>query len=313
MEYSRLGSTGLEVSRICLGTNNFGGHLDDKASSAVLSKAMELGINVIDTANIYTRGNSERAIGRAIKGRREEVVIATKVGMRIGEGPNHDGLSRKHIMWQIHHSLEHLQTDYIDVYYMHRWDDIVPLEETLTTFDDLVREGLIRYVAVSNWEASQIEKAKKICKAKDLEMIAAVQPPYNVIQREAEESLFPYCKKEKLGVLTYTPLMGGFLTGKYERGKPPPPGSRAVYSKGYMEEKMTEENYAKIEKINKVASEAGVPLHKLTIAWILRNPTVTAPIIGASSPEQVADNCSVFDLKLPEKIFREMDRAVAGE
>lgn len=311
MEYRRLGTTGLEVSRICLGTNNFGGQLDDKTSAAIITKAMDLGVNVIDTANMYTRGNSERAIGRALKGRREEVVIATKVGMRIGEGPNHDGLSRKHIMWQVRHSLEHLQTDYIDIYYMHRWDDIVPLEETLTTFNDLVHEGLVRYVAVSNWNAAQIDKARKICKAHDLESIIAVQPPYNIIQREAEDNLLPYCKKEKLGVLTYTPLMGGFLTGKYERGKPPPPGSRAIHAKGYMDRLMTEENYAKLEKLNKVATDASVPLHKLAIAWIIRNPTVTATILGASSVEQVADNCSIFDLKLPDKVFKELEKATA--
>ncbi len=311
MEYRRLGATGLEVSRICLGTNNFGGHLDDKASAAMISKAIDLGINVIDTANMYTRGNSERAIGRAVKGHREDIVIATKVGMRIGEGPNHDGLSRKHIMWQVRHSLEHLQTDYIDLYYMHRFDEMVPLEETLTTLNDLVHEGLIRYIACSNWEAAQIEKAKKLCKARDLEGIVAVQPPYNLIQREIEDGLLPYCKKENLGLLTYTPLMGGLLTGKYEKGKTPPPGSRAVYSKGYMEEKMTEENYAAVDGMKKVAVDAGVPLHKLALAWVLRNPTVTAPILGASSVEQIADDCTVLDLKLPEKVFRELENTSA--
>jgi len=309
MEYRRLGSTGIEVSRICLGSNNFGGQLDEKASAAIIDKALDLGVNIIDTANTYTKGNSERIIGRALEGHREDVIITTKVGMNVGEGPNKGGLSRKHIMWQVKHSLEQLQTDYIDIYYMHRFDPDTPIEETLRTLNDLVRGGSVRYIACSNWDAAQIANANELCNSKDLEKIIAVQPPYNLLNREAEKGLLPYCAKEHLGVLTYTPLMGGFLTGKYEKGKPLPPGSRGASSTYYWERFSNEELYVPLERLKEVSKEAGIPLHKLSIAWILSNPAVTAPILGASTVEQVIENCGMVNEKLPDSVFERLNKS----
>lgn len=226
MDYKNLGKSGLKVSRICLGTNNFGGQVREEVSIDIVNKALDCGINVVDTANVYTGGKSEEMIGKAVKGRRNEVVIATKAGFGVGQAPNQGGLSRKHVLFQVERNLESLQTDFIDVYYLHRFDPETPLEETLRTFNDLVREGKVRYIACSNFTAGQIAKAHDICEAHDLEQLVAVQPPYNLLQRDIEKDLLPYCQQEGLGVLAYTPLMGGFLTGKYSKAAPPPGGSR---------------------------------------------------------------------------------------
>jgi aryl-alcohol dehydrogenase-like predicted oxidoreductase len=230
MDYKNLGKSGLKVSRICLGTNNFGGQISEEASIAIVNKAIDCGINVIDTANVYTGGKSEEIIGKAVKGRRDQVIIATKVGFGVGQAPNQTGLSRKYVLSQVEHSLKSLQTDFIDVYYLHRFDPETPLEETLSTFNDMVRQGKVRYVACSNFAAWQIAKAQEICEAHDLEKLVAVQPPYNLLQRDIEKDILPYCQQEGLGVLTYTPLMGGFLTGKYSKTAPPPVGSRYEYN-----------------------------------------------------------------------------------
>ncbi len=304
-----MGNTGVKVSRICLGSNNFGGQLDEKASVAIMNKALDLGVNLIDTANTYQKGNSEMMIGKTLKGHRDDVIIATKVGMNVGEGPNKGGLSRKHIMWQVRRSLEQLQTDYIDIYYMHRFDSDTPIEETLRTLNDLVRDGVVRYIACSNWDAAQIANANKLSKLKDLERIIAVQPPYNLLDREAEKDLLPYCIKENLGVLTYTPLMGGFLTGKYERGKPPPPDSRGAASTYYRERFSNEELYAPLERLKEVSKEVGIPLHKLSIEWILSNSAVTGVILGASSVDQVIENCGMVNEKLPDGVFERLNQS----
>ena len=304
-----MGNTGVKVSRICLGSNNFGGQLDEKVSVAIMNKALDLGVNLIDTANTYQKGNSEMMIGKTLKGHRDDVIIATKVGMNVGEGPNKGGLSRKHIMWQVRRSLEQLQTDYIDIYYMHRFDSDTPIEETLRTLNDLVRDGVVRYIACSNWDAAQIANANKLSKLKDLERIIAIQPPYNLLDREAEKDLLPYCIKENLGVLTYTPLMGGFLTGKYERGKPPPPDSRGAASTYYRERFSNEELYAPLERLKEVSKEVGIPLHKLSIEWILSNSAVTGVILGASSVDQVIENCGMVNEKLPDGVFERLNKS----
>jgi len=239
MNYRNLGKSGLKVSQLCLGTNNFGGQISEEASLKIVNKALDCGINAMDTANIYTGGKSEEIIGKAVKGRRDEVTIATKVGFGAVEGPNRSGLSRKHILSQVEHSLKSLQTDFIDIYYMHRFDPETPLEETLRTFDYLVRQGKVRYIACSNFAAWQIAKANEICENHDWEKLIAVQPPYNLLQRDIEEDIIPYCQQEGLGILTYTPLMGGFLTGKYSKASPPPAvvGSSTIRDSGNMRAK----------------------------------------------------------------------------
>ena len=307
MNYRNLGQSGLKVSRICLGTNNFGGQLSEKTSLEIIDKALDCGINMIDTANTYTTGRSEEIIGKAINGRRDDVIIATKVGMNIGQKPHQTGLSRRHILWQFQHSLKSLQTDFIDLYYLHRFDADTPLEETLRTLNDLVREGKVRYVASSNFTALQIAKAQEICKAHGLEKLIAVQPPYNLLQREIEKDLLPFCEQEGLGVLSYTPLMGGFLTGKYSKAAPPPVGSRVAYNPRYWERLNKESNFTALEKMRRIADDIGIPLSKLAVAWILKNPVITAPILGASSPSQVEENCQIVEINIGDENYRRLN------
>jgi len=307
MDYKNLGRSGLKVSRICLGTNNFGGQISEDASIAIVNKALDCGINVVDTADVYTGGRSEEIIGKAVKGRRDEVIIATKVGFGAGQTPNRSGLSRKHILSQVEHSLKSLQTDFIDIYYLHRFDAETPLEETLRTFNDMVRQGKVRYIACSNFAALQIAKAHEICEAHDLEKFVAVQPPYNLFQREIESDLLPYCEHEGLGVLTYTPLMGGFLTGKYSKAAPPPAGSRYDYNQRLWQRVNQETNFEVLEQLERVAQDAGISMSKLAIAWILKNPIVTAPIVGASSIQQVEENCRLTEINLGDEIYRRLN------
>jgi len=314
MNYRNLGRSGLKVSQICLGTNNFGGQVSEETSIKIVNKALDCGINIIDTADVYTGGKSEQVIGKAVKGRRDEVIIATKVGFGRFDGPpNSGGLSRKHILSQIEHSLASLQTDFIDIYYMHRFDPETPLEETLRTLDYLVRQSKIRYIACSNFKARQIAKAQETSETHDLEKLIAVQPPYNFLQRDIEEDIIPYCQQEHLGILTYTPLMGGFLTGKYSRNKPPPEGSRFKYNSGFWEHVNKESNFSVLEQIKKVADNVCIPISKLAIAWILKNQAVTAPIVGASSVEQVEENCQIVETSLPDETYQKLNELIKGK
>jgi aryl-alcohol dehydrogenase-like predicted oxidoreductase len=306
MNYKSLGKCGLKVSQICLGTNNFGGQVSEKAAIEIVDKALDCGINVIDTANIYTGGKSEEIIGKAVKGRRDEFVIATKVGFNIGQGPNQGGLSRKHILFQIERSLKSLQTEFVDIYYLHRFDLETPLEETLRTLNDLVRMGKVRYPACSNFAAWQIAKAHEICEKHDLEKLVAVQPPYNLLQRDIEKDTLPYCQQEGLGVLTYTPLMGGFLTGKYSKDASAPAGSRFEYNPRLWDRFNKESSFAVLEQIRSVAGDVGVPMSKLAIAWILKNPTITAPIVGASSLEQVEENSRIAEINISDETYQKL-------
>jgi aryl-alcohol dehydrogenase-like predicted oxidoreductase len=307
MDYRNLGKSGLKVSQVCLGTNNFGGQVGEEASIEIVNKAVDCGINVLDTADVYTGGRSEEIIGKAVKGRRNDVVIATKVGFGVGQGPGQSGLSRKRILFQVEQSLRRLQTDFIDLYYLHRFDGETPLEETLRTFNDLVRQGKVRYTACSNFTAWQIAKAQEICEAHDWEKLVAVQPPYNLLQRDIEKDVLPYCQQEGLGVLTYTPLMGGFLTGKYTRATPPPAGSRFEFNSRLWQRVNAEPNFAVLGQIRSVAENLDVPMSKLAIAWILKNPVVTAPIVGASSTEQVEKNCQLIEIKIQDETYQKLN------
>ena len=312
MDYRNLGKSGLKVSRICLGTNNFGGQISEEASIKIVNSALDCGINVVDTANVYTGGKSEEIIGNAVKGRRDEVIIATKVGFGTGEVPNQAGLSRKHILSQVEHSLNRLQTDFIDIYYLHRFDPETPLEETLRTFDGLVRSGKVRYVACSNFSAWQIAKAHEICETHDLEKLIAVQPPYNLLQRDIEKDIIPYCQQEGLGILTYTPLMGGFLTGKYSKDAHPPTGSRFEHNPRLWERANKESNFAVLEQVESVANDVGISILKLAISWILKNPAITAPIVGASSAEQIEENCKTNEINLNDETYQKLNELTKG-
>jgi len=309
VKYARLGSSGPKVSRICLGTNNFGRQLDGAKSSAVISKALDLGIDIIDTANVYTDGKSEEIVGRAVRGIRDQIMIATKVGMQVGDDPSSAGLSKKHLETQAAKSLERLGTDYIDLYYLHMFDPDVPLAETLGALDNLVRKGMVRQVGVSNFKPEQLDAAMKLCERLGLTKPVAVQPAYSLMTREPEKELFPYCLRHELGVFTYSPLWGGFLTGKYSKGTPPPEGSRGSASPRYWDRISKQGDFQTLEKFSAVAERANLPLAQLAVAWILRNPAVTSPIVGASKPEQVAENCEILDTKIPDEVFDELESA----
>jgi aryl-alcohol dehydrogenase-like predicted oxidoreductase len=312
MNYRNLGKSGLKVSRICLGSNNFGGQINEEASIKIVNKAIDCGINIIDTANIYTGGKSEEIIGNAIKGHRDDVIIATKVGFGTSEEPNQTGLSRKRILSQVEHSLRSLQTDFIDIYYLHRFDPETPLEETLRTFDSLVRSGKVRYVACSNFSAWQMAKAHEICETHDLEKFIAVQPPYNLLQRDIEKDIIPYCRQEELGILTYTPLMGGFLTGKYSKAAHPPKDSRFEYNPRLWERVNEESNFTVLEQIESVTKDVGISVSELAISWILKNPAITAPIVGASSSDQVEENSKVAEINLNDETYQRLNELTKG-
>jgi len=303
MEYRRLGRAGVKISRLCLGTNNFGAQVDEETTMRIIKRAVDLGVNIIDTANIYTDGRSEELIGKAIRGNREDIVVATKVGLTLDEAkPNSTGLSRKHIMWQLNESLRRLLTAYVDIFYLHRFDPETSLEETLKTMDDLVREEKVRYVAVSNFSADQLRDVDRVCDSLGLEKPVAVQPEYNMLRREAESTLIPYCRQENLAVLAYSPLAGGLLTGKYRDGQTaPPPGSRAAAVHEYWEAVQTGGDLERVERLEATAAKAGVSLRQLALAWLVRDPVVTSAIVGASTPEQVEENSRALELKIDEK------------
>jgi len=307
LEYRNVGVTGLKVSRMSLGTNNFGRDVDEATSIRVIRKAIDLGINSIDTANIYTGRRSEEIIGKAVHGDRDRFVIATKLGSPVGDGPNDSGLSRKHILSQIAESLRLLQTDHVDIYYMHRFDPVTPLEETLKTFDQLIREGKALYLACSNFTVENMRAMNEVSERLGLERIVALQPPYNLLNREAERELIPYCESNRLGVITYSALAGGFLTGKYSEREPAPPGTRGALYPKFWGRMNKPENYAAVEKFKALADAAKMPLSQLALNWIAKNPAVTSMIVGASRPEQVEENVRQLEAKPPEEVMARLD------
>jgi aryl-alcohol dehydrogenase-like predicted oxidoreductase len=312
LDYKPVGETGVKVSTITLGTNNFGRDVDEETAIRVIRKAVDLGINSIDGANIYTDGKSEEIIGKALRGDRDRVVLATKVGSQWGEGPNESGLSRKHIVWQLSESLKRLQTDYIDLYYMHRFDPQTPLEETLKTFDYLVREGKVLYLACSNFSVENISTMNEVSDKLGLERIVALQPPYNLLNREVEKELLPYCQSHGLGAITYSALAGGFLTGKYEEDVPAPTGTRGALYPKFWGRMNKPENYSTVKKFKALAGKAGMPLSQLALNWILKNPAVTSAIVGASRPEQVEENCRQVQTRPSDEVLAELDAISAS-
>jgi 1-deoxyxylulose-5-phosphate synthase len=293
-----------------LGTNNFGRDVDEATSMRVIRKAIDLGVNSIDTANVYTGRRSEEIIGKAVHGDRDRFVIATKVGSDMGEGPNDSGLSRKHILSQVSESLRLLQTDYIDIYYMHRFDPDTPLEETLKTFDQLIRAGKVVYLACSNFTVENMRAVNEASERLGLEGIVALQPPYNLLNHDAERELLPFCESEHLGAITYSPLAGGFLTGKYGAGVPAPAGTRGALYPRFWGRMNKPENYAVVEKFRVLADIAKMPLSQLALNWIAKNPAVTSMIVGASRPEQVEENVEQLAVKPPEEAMASLDSIV---
>lgn len=314
MKYKKFGNTGLEVSVICLGTMQFGWSTDEKTSFKILDKFFEEGGNFIDTADVYSRwvegnpgGVSERIIGKWMKSRnvRERIVLATKVRGRMWEGPNGEGLSRKHIMKAVEDSLRRLQTDYIDLYQVHWPDWDTPLEETLRALDDLVRDGKVRYIGASNYPAWYLTKALWISDKYGLHRFESIQPQYSLVYREEfEKELMPLAEDQKLAVIPYSPLAGGFLTGKYKRNKPLPPSPRAETIKRRF---FTEKNFTIIEELEKMAFKYAAKVSQIALSWLLSKSYITAPIIGANSVEQLMENLGALDVELEEEDLKKLD------
>ena len=311
MEYRRLGRSGVKVSEISLGSwLTYGGSVAEERAQACIHKAYELGINFFDTANVYMRGAAEEIVGNALKGfERDSYFLATKVYFPMGEGPNDRGLSRKHITEQCHASLKRLGVDYVDLYQCHRYDEDTPLEETLRALDDLVRQGKVLYVGVSEWTADQIADALRLVKEMNLDRIVSNQPRYNMIQRQIEAKIIPLCEREGVGQVVFSPLAQGVLTGKYRPGEAPEQGTRAAdpESNRFMQELMNEEVLSAVERLRSVASDAGLSMSQLALAWVLQRDNVSSAIIGASRPEQVEDNAKAAGVRLSSDVVSEID------
>ena len=322
MEYTKLGNTGMDVSRICLGCMGFGDAenwvhkwvLNEENSRPIIKHALELGINFFDTANVYSIGVSEEILGRALKdfANRDEVVIATKVHGRMREGSNGAGLSRKAILSEIDHSLRRLGTDHIDLYQIHSWDGSVQIEETLRTLDDLVRAGKVRYLGASNFDAWQLCRANDVAEMRGWEAFVSVQPEYNMLAREIEKELLPYCEWSGVGLLPYFPLAGGFLTGKYTRGEAPPAGTRGQRSQ-YVQQFLKPENFDVLDRLRPLAEAQGRPLADLAIAWLLAQPRVSSVIAGATKPEQIRINAAASTWKLTAEEMAAIQTVLEGK
>ena len=301
MRYRQLGSSGLQVSAIGLGANNFGGRLDARRTEAVVHAAIDAGVNLIDTSNSYGGGRSEEFIGLALNGRRSRTVIATKVSSRIAEGPNNAGNSRKHILSQVDVSLRKLRTDYIDLYQIHWWDPNTPIEETLRALEDLIRDGKIRYAGCSNFAAWQVCESHWTAKTLGVNGFSSVQPRYSMMYRQPEAEMVPFCEKYGVGILPYYPLENGFLTGKYRRDQAPPEGTRlSENDRGVL----TGRNFDILEKLEAFSAEREHTVLELAFAWLLASsPMVSSVIAGATRPEQVRANAAAADWELtPEEL-----------
>lgn len=308
MQYRRLGSSGLKVSAIGLGTNQFGGKVDLENTKNIIDAALDIGINLLDTADIYQKGRSEEFIGQTLAGRRQDAIIATKVRHKFGEGANDEGASRQHILEGVHASLKRLQTDYIDLYQIHSWDDETPIEETMRTLEDLVRAGKVRYIGASNFTAWQLTWANAIAQENSWTPFVSIQPHYHLFHREIETELIPACHYFNIGILPYFPLAGGFLTGKYRQGQPPPSGSRGESSQ-YVQAYLTESNFKLLEKLKQFASQRGRNINDLAHAWLLAQPQVSSVISGATKVEHVLANAASIEWNLSNEetdVIRQM-------
>jgi aryl-alcohol dehydrogenase-like predicted oxidoreductase len=317
MEYRRLGDTGLMVSELCLGCMTFGRETDEEDSKGLVGRFLEAGGNFIDTADVYSKGVSEEITGRAIKGVRNDVVLATKIRFPMGEGPNDVGLSRKHVTQGCEDSLRRLGTDYIDLYQVHCWDGATPLEETLSALTDLVRSGKVRYIGVSNFTAWQIMKSVCASEMGGFERFVCLQPQYSLVERNIEREILPVCLEEGLGVIPWSPLGGGFLSGKYRRGEEPPRGSRiseAVESmEEYWDRRATERNWRVLDVVGRISEVTGKSYAQVALNWLLEQPVVTAPILGVRTMDQLEDNLGAAGWRLDEEQVAELSEAGALE
>ena len=321
MEHVRLGNTGLKVSRACLGTMTFGLQCDEQSAFAILDRAASGGVNFIDTADGYplggdleTVGATESIIGRWLKGRRHQFVLATKCFSRMGPESWNKGLSRKHVLDAVDGSLERLGTDYVDLYQLHHPDPDTPMEETLAALDQVVRSGKARYIGISNHPAWQVALALGKSDARGWARVVCVQPRYNLLFRELERELFPLCAEEGLGVIPYNPLAGGLLTGKHDPSAPPGKGTRFSEGKAgqnYRQRYWRDREFSTVERLRGVAQRAGMGLTRMAIAWVLANPVVSAPIVGASRADQLDETLAAFETPIAADVKAELDEITA--
>lgn len=319
MEMRQLGRTGVQVSSLCLGAMMFGGRTTPEDSARIIDRALDAGINFLDTANVYNAGRSEEATGAALaaNGRRSEVILATKVWNRMGEGPNDWGLSRRHIIEQCEASLRRLGTDYIDLYQVHRPMPEIPIDETLRALDDLVRSGKVRYLGTSTFAAWQVVESLWVAKEYGLNRFVCEQPPYNLLDRRIERELLPMARTYGIAVIPWSPLAGGLLTGKYNRDQPPPEDSRfaameradnrmaALYRRRY-----TDASLDAIERLAPLAAAKGASLSQFALAWCMGRPGVTSAIIGPRTMEQLEDNLRATEVALTAEDHQAIDAIV---
>jgi aryl-alcohol dehydrogenase (NADP+) len=318
MQHVRFGRTGLQVSRLCLGTMTFGLQCDEATSFGILDAAAEAGITFLDTADVYplggtpeTAGRTEEIVGKWLRGRREQFIVATKCSGKMGLAAWQQGTSRKHVLSAIDASLKRLGTDYVDLYQVHLYDPVTPTDETLEAFDAVVRSGKARYIGCSNYHAFRVARALGRSEALGLARFISVQPRYNLLFRQIERELLPLCQEEGLAVMPYNPLAGGLLTGKHKRSAPPPQGSRftlgtagSMYSERYWKDR----EFDAVEAVVKLAAENGIEVTTLAVAWVLANPAVTTPIVGASKASQIKANAAAVELKLDPALKEKLDQ-----
>jgi len=317
MQHIRFGATGLQVSRLCLGTMTFGLQCDETTSHAIMDAATEGGITFFDTADVYplggslaTVGRTEEIIGRWLRGKRDQVVLATKCGGKVGPAPWQQGTSRKHVLAAIDASLRRLGTDYVDLYQVHHFDAGTPVDETMEALHAVVTSGKARYVGVSNYHAYRVARALGRSEALGITRLVSVQPRYNLVFRQIERELLPLCAEEGLAVIPYNPLAGGLLTGKHTRTAPPADGSRfalGTAGKMYVQRYWQEREFATVSALVKLAADNGIAPATLAVAWVLAHPAVTAPLVGASKPEQLKASIAAVDLTLDPTLKAHLD------
>ena len=314
MNYRQLGNSGARVSIIGLGANRFGSEaVPQKEVNRIVDAALDLGINFIDTANMYVEGRSEETLGEALKGRLDKVVLATKFSFPRKTGPNTWGASRYQMMQAIEASLRRLQSDHVDLYYVHRWDDTTPIEETMRALDDLVRAGKVRYVGASAFASWQLAHANLLAEVRGWSPFVVIQSEYHLLAREAEREVLPYCRAHRVGLVPYYPLAGGFLTGKYRKGEPPPKGSRGEHS-NYVRQYIVDAScYDKVRRLTDFARVCGRGVNELAHAWLLAQPHVCSVISGATKLEQLLSNVKAADWKLTASELKEIEHVLTPE
>ena len=312
MKYRNLGKWGLKVSEVALGSwvTDLAGTDAEKTALETVDRAFDLGVNFFDCADAYSGGAAERFFGKALgRHARNEYVVSSKVFFPMGPGANDWGLSRKHIVEQLDKTLKNMKLDYIDLYFCHRFDPTTPVEETMQVLSDMVQQGKILYYGVSEWSPVQICKALSAIKELHLRPLSVIQPQYNMVDRYIEDEIVQICAENGIGIVPFSPLAQGLLTGKYRKGQPLPAGSRATHQADkQINNLLTDENLEKVEKLANIASDLGVTLSVLALAWILRLPQISSVITGASRPEQLEANVKASGFRIPEDALGEIEK-----